>query len=124
MSTAELVKAVENLPPRDFADFVSKVDLLRARRRAPALPADEIKLLRQINKGFSEKWWNRYYKLVEKRQQESLTDKQLQDLVRWTDAVEKQEARRMVALVKLASKRGQSLTQVMKGLGLLANDHG
>jgi hypothetical protein len=97
-----------------------RVDVLRARRQARSLPAEDSALLRQINSGFSESWWSRYRDLIEKRQNEALTAKQRRELIRLTDAVEKQEAKRLAALVKLARRRQQPLTELMKELGLHA----
>lgn len=124
MIAAELVKAVEQLSPRDFADFVAQVSVLRARRHAPCLPAEEAKLLKQINRGFSHSWWQHYRKLIEKRQDETLTGKQQAELVRLTDMIEKREGERLKALVELARLRRQSLTSLMRELELPGTSNG
>jgi hypothetical protein len=119
MSAADLLKAVEELPPQEFADFVVRIAALRARDRTPCLPAEEARLLKKINRGFADSWWKHYRNLLEKRQDESLSTEQRRELIRLTDVIEKRETERLAALVELAGRRRQTLTELMSDLGLL-----
>jgi hypothetical protein len=87
-------------------------------RRKGCLPTAEARLLRQINKGFDDSWWQRYHDLIEKRRKSILKAAEHRELIGMTDEVERREAKRLQALVKLAKLRKQSLTDVMMDLGL------
>ena len=86
--------------------------------RTTRLPASEARLLKQINQGFAEAWWEHYHELIRRRQESVLTAAENQELIRLTDQVEKKEAKRLQALVQLACLRKQTLTSLMKDLGL------
>lgn len=117
-TSAELLKVVEKMPAAEFKRFLAGIHALRARRDGHSLPADEATLMKQINKGFSDSWWGHYHTLVEKRRDESLSRSEHRELLRLTQEVEKQEAKRVQALLKLADIRKTSLSALMKGLGL------
>jgi hypothetical protein len=86
--------------------------------REGCLPTAEARLLRQINQGFDEKWWQRYHELIEKRQMSILQTAEHRELIGMTDEIEQKEVKRLQAVVKLAKLRKQSLRDVMKDLGL------
>jgi hypothetical protein len=96
---------------------MSQISAMR-RDRAVCLPAAEARLLRQINQGFGDAWWQRYHALIKKRQKSILKAAERQELIGMTDEVERKEAKRLQSLVKLAKLRKQSLTDIMKDLGL------
>ncbi len=91
--------------------------VVRSSREA-CLPAPEARLLRQINQGFSDAWWERYHELIQRRQEAILTAEEHRELIGLIDDVEKREAKRVQALVKLAKLRKQTLNSLMKDLGL------
>jgi len=86
--------------------------------RGTSLPEPDANLLKQINRGFPESWWNHYHELIRKRQESLLSAEEHLELIRLTDQVERREAKRLQALVKLAKLRRQPLTSLMKDLGL------
>ena len=53
VSTEQLLRAVERLPPQDLDTFVAQVIALRAQRNAPHLNQEETALLLQISAGIS-----------------------------------------------------------------------
>lgn len=118
VTSGELLKAVEQLPPREFAKFLGGVNALRARRQASSLSGAEAELLKRINQGFTEAWWDRYHQMIEKRCNEALSEKERTELIKLTDQIEKKEAKRLAALVELAKLRGKSLRDQMRELGL------
>jgi hypothetical protein len=97
---------------------------MRSKREETRLPAGQARLLRQINQGFTETWWDHYHDLIGKRQDYDLNDHEHRELIRLTDQLEKQEVKRLQALVKLAKLRKQSLNALMKDLGLPGNNDG
>jgi hypothetical protein len=98
---------------------MSENSLLRV-NRGSCLPSPDAGLLEQINQGFSNTWWERYHELIQMRQESLLNAEEHRELIRLTDQVERREAKRLRALVKLAELRKQPLTNLMKELGLLA----
>ena len=91
---------------------------LRGADRSTRLPAAQARLLQQINQGFAEAWWEHYHELIHRRQESLLSDDEHRELIQLTDKVEKQEGKRLQALVKLARLRKQTLRSLMTELGL------
>jgi hypothetical protein len=73
-------------------------------------------LLRQINLGFSTDWWNRYQSLIAERQAETISETDLAELIKMSEALEVANAKRIEALAKLAQLRGSTIEQVMEEL--------
>ena len=96
---------------------MSENTLLRG-NQGTCLPSPEAGLLKQINQGFSDTWWEHYHQLIQKRQESLLTTTEHRELIRLADQVERLEAKRLRALVQLADLRKQPLTTLMKELGL------
>ena len=97
---------------------MSSINAVRNQRRESCLPPAQARLLKQINHGFPEPWWEHYHELIEKRQDGNLGTAEHRELIRLTDQLEKREATRLQALVKLAKLRKQSLSDLMADLGL------
>lgn len=123
LSTDELLKAAEQLSQSELEQFVSQIITLKAQRRAPSLPQAEAELLLKINQGVPPEIQRRYDELIAKRQAESLTPNEYEELLRLTDEIEKLEARRVEYLVELARLRKTSLTELMKQLGIRPPDY-
>jgi hypothetical protein len=118
VSTDQLLRAVERLPSQELATFVAQVVALRAQREAPHLSQSETRLLLQINQGFPAQTQRRFDELVAKRQAETITPEELQELIQITDQIEQRDAQRLVALVELTQLRGTSLDALMATLGI------
>ena len=120
LPTDELLRAVGQLNQEDLEQFVSQVIALRAKRLAPSLSRAESELLLGINEGLPHDVQMRYNELIAKRQAETLTPDEYEELLKLTQEVEKSEVRRVEYLAELASLRGTSLTAVMENLGIRA----
>jgi hypothetical protein len=118
ISLEELLKAVEQLPPDELAPFVDRVLALRARQSAPRLGSDESVLLQRINRGPSPAAQQRYEELVVKRQAETLTAEEHEELIILSDEREVITADRVAALADLARMRHVSLSALVESLGL------
>jgi hypothetical protein len=101
-----------------FCESPMSENSLRHGNLGICLPSPDSGLLEQINQGFSDTWWEHYHELIRRRQQSLLSGAEHRELIRLTDQVERREAKRLRALVKLAELRGQPLTSLMKELGL------
>ena len=83
----------------------------------------EAELLQQIDLGFPSDWWERYEALKAKRRAEALTSEEHTRLIEMSDRLEEANARRMRALVELASLRSMTLEALMERLGLQTPAH-
>lgn len=114
----ELLKAVAQLDLPDLEDLLSEVIALQAQKKAPNLSGPETDLLLKINQGLPAEVQNRFDELVAKRQDETLTPDEHQELLDLTNQIEQSDAQRVKYLAELAQLRGTSLTGVMKNLGI------
>lgn len=81
----------------------------------------EAKLIQQINIGLSPSEWEKYHALIAKRQAETLTQNEHQQLIATSDRLEKLNAQRVQALIRLAELRHQTLPELMESLGINSN---
>jgi len=114
----ELLKAVEQLNLPDLEQLMSQVITLQARHKAPNLSKNESELLLKINQGLPQDVQQRFDELVSKRQAETLTPDEHQELLDLTDQIEKSDARRVEYMAQLANLRGISLPTLMKELAI------
>ena len=118
MSLDELLNAANQLSETDLETLVNGILLLHARRKAPILPSQEASLLLQINQGIPTDLHQRYHHLTEKRDAETLTPAEYEELLHLSDRIELLTAQRADALVKLATLRQVPLLQLMDDLGI------
>ncbi|WP_446008739.1 STAS/SEC14 domain-containing protein [Candidatus Electrothrix sp.] len=114
----ELLKAVEQLNLPDLEQLMSQVVVLQARRKAPSLPKNESELLLKINQGLPLDVQKRFDELVAKRQAETLTSYEHQELLDLIDRIEKLDAKRVEYMAKLANIREISLSALMEELNI------
>lgn len=112
----ELLNCVEQLNRPELEKLTAQIIKLQARYKAVSLPKTETALLLKINQGLSPNVQARFDLLVAKRQAETLTEAEHQELLRLTDQIEKSDAERMVQLTELAALRGVSLSSLMDTL--------
>lgn len=118
VSEDKLLQAVGQLGSSELEEFVAQVLALQAQRRAPSLPREEVALLLEINQGIPVELQSRYDELVNKRRAEQLTSDEYSELLRLTEEVERRDVQRVERLVELAQRRGVTLNQLMRDLGI------
>ena len=119
LPTDELLKAVAQLNAPDLEQFAQQVMRLLAQRRAPVLPRAEADLLLKINRSApTPEMQERCKVLVVKRQAETLTPDEYEELLRLTEAFEVLNVQRLEALVELARLRGVALPVLLHDLGI------
>jgi hypothetical protein len=116
ISIDALLKAAEQLSEPDLRRFASEVMALSAKRTAPSAPKEEADLLQKINQRFPAETQERYDQLTAKRDAETLTQEEHQELLRLTAEAEALDTERVEALTKLATLRGMTLGEVMRQL--------
>jgi hypothetical protein len=82
------------------------------------LNSEQTKLMQVITEGLPDVFWTRYRHLIHLRETETLTDLEHTELIAASDRVEHLTARRIEALVELASLRGRSVQVLRDELGL------
>jgi hypothetical protein len=118
LSTEQIISAVAHLSLPDLEQVFDYVLALQAKRKATHLSATESILLDRINKGLPSELRERFALLKSKREEESITDAEYEELSRLTDQAEELHADRIVALAELAKVRGISLPVLMDQLGI------
>jgi hypothetical protein len=89
---------------------------LNAKRTAPSVTQEEAELLLHINARLPEDVERRYDELIAKRDAETLDHEEHAELLRLTQQAEAFDVARVEALSKLASRRGVSLSALMRQL--------
>jgi hypothetical protein len=124
LDTDDLLQAVKQLSPSELEGFVSDIIAFQAHQKAPGLSGDESELLLKINQGLPPDIQERYDELIVKRQSETLTPGEYDELLRITDLVEKLDAKRVEYLKELAFIRQTSLTTLMEDLHIRTPAYG
>jgi hypothetical protein len=122
MSVDELLKAVDNLSEPELESLVDRALFVRARRRGPIATPEESTLLREINRGIPSELSDRYEILMDKRDDEILTEAEYQELLDIAEQIEAFGVKRLEALVKLSELRQVPLLQLMADLGIQTPD--
>ena len=118
VSADKLLEAASQLSLPELGRFVAEVTALHTQRRVPKLPRTEADLLNRINGGMPTRLHKRYWVLIRKRQNETITEEEYSELLRLTDIAEQVQVERLEALIELASLRKVSLDDLMKSLGI------
>jgi hypothetical protein len=122
-STNSILMAVRQMPIAEMEQLVDQVIAIRAERIAPHLTADESALLARVNQGLPGDNRVRLRALIEKRDDETITASEWQELAALTDQLELLHADRLAALAELAQLRGVTLAEVISQLGIQFPDH-
>ena len=78
----------------------------------------EAELLQKINLGIEENTWVKYYKLIEKRDNYTLSETEQIELIKISNEIEEANAERLTHLIELANLRNVDLDDLMETLGL------
>ena len=111
-----LVKAAEQLSETELRQFISQVLALKAKRTAPSVTQEEAELLLRINSHPPADVQRHYGELIAKREAETLGAEEHEELLQLTQQVEAFDVARVEALSKLASRRGVTLSALMRQL--------
>ena len=119
----QLLQAALQMSRPEIEQFVRQLFSLKIRQEAPRLSEREAELLLQINQGLPDKLQKRLNLLIGKRQTETITAKELSELKKLTDQVEKFDGDRLELLIELAHIRHVPLRRLIKQLGLKPVPH-
>lgn len=82
------------------------------------LPKEQADLIQIINQSFSDVEWQRYHSLIGRRDSETLTPAEYEELITLSDQLEEANAKRIEAVAELAKLRCDSIDAVMAELDL------
>ena len=82
------------------------------------MQSNEAKLLFRVYRSLSPEIQRRWNELIEKRDEESLTPSEYEELLKLTEDVEGLNVQRLEALAQLAIDRGVDLRTVMRQLNI------
>lgn len=115
--------AKRGVNPDSYAVAAIEEKLLLDSRLPAPITHEESELLTRINFGLPEETWERYDQLIEKRRAEKLTTEEHRELMRITNAIEEDHARRLGLVVQLARLRHVPLEALIEQLGVKPRDH-
>jgi hypothetical protein len=119
IETDQLIEAALQMPREEFDQFVLKLRTLKARQETPGLSERETELLKAINQQcLPPDAAKRMRELIAKRQSYTISEEELQELIRITDESERLNVERVKHLIELADLRNVSLDELMDTLGL------
>lgn len=119
LSKENLLNAVQQLTVSELEEFMQNITAFRAQKITPNLSEKESELLLKINRNLDENIQKRYQLLINKREDESLSKNEYQELLHLTDQVEKHQAERLKYLAELSILRGCSLSDLINNLGIV-----
>jgi hypothetical protein len=91
----QLLSGVAQLDTNELRNFVERVSLMLAQRKAASLPELEANLLQAISQGLPESTQHRYNELQAKLQNDAIAPAEHQELLRLIDVVEQADAERL-----------------------------
>jgi hypothetical protein len=100
---------VKQLSSSDLERFALSLRHIQAQRKAPSIPRRDSELLLKINQKLPYDIQTAYDNLIAKRQAETLSSEECQELLDLTEKVD---------MTELANLRQTSLTQLMNQLGI------
>ena len=119
LTVDHLIRAVEQLPSEELAEFTRRVIAIQVRRGVPLLMNDEEQaLLVAISGQLPTEAQRRLDELREKSHEETLTPAEQAELLAFVQQVEQRDVIRAEALVRLAEKRSTTVSELMHALGL------
>jgi len=102
----------------ELDQVMQEVLILRRKKLPSVLSQNETELLKKINTGAPSVIQKRYNFLVKKRNNETLTDEEYQELLELTTYMENLGVKRLEYLIELAKLRYLSLDEIVEQLQL------
>jgi beta-glucosidase-like glycosyl hydrolase len=120
LTVDDLVTAVDQLPNQELNAFVRRVLALQAQRGLTVLEDEQEQGLLTIieNQQLSPERRQRLAHLRLKSREGTLTPSEHAELLQFVQQVEQQDLIRLEAMIELAQKRGISLADLLRDLGI------
>lgn len=118
ISVDQILDNASQLSTRGFERLLTKLNLLRARRKAPSLSKSETNLLKKINAGFPIGKRARIAQLDEKMEFSELNAAEAEEQLILAEELEAYTVQRFIWLKQLAALRNVSVEQIMEELNI------
>ncbi|MEA5488577.1 MULTISPECIES: hypothetical protein [Pseudanabaena] len=110
----QLIQTVEQLDASELEQLIAQAIRVQNKRKILSLPKDQSLLLQQITQCIPNDLQERYNFLISKRQDNSLTDEEYQELINLGEHIEAIDVKRLENLTELAKIRQTSLNSVIE----------
>ncbi|PZV11277.1 MAG: STAS/SEC14 domain-containing protein [Pseudanabaena sp.] len=110
----QLIQTVEQLDASELEQLIAQAIRVQTKRKTLSLPNDQSILLQQITECIPSNLQKRYDLLISKRQDNSLTDEEYQELINLGEHIEAIDVKRLENLTELAKLRQTSLNSVIE----------
>ena len=125
MDTQVLIQGVAEMPISEMERFVQQVNALIVQKKATDKNYRERFLLGKINQTvLSKEKIERYQKLVQKLEAETISKAEYKEFMKLTELEEQIRYERLTYLVELAQLKSITLPQLIDNLGLNQPSHG
>ena len=118
IDTEQLLHAALQLPRSELEHFVTRLRVLSLQQETLYLAQAESDMLLKINQGLPAATQQRLDELITKRQTQTLTPDEHQELIQLTEQSEKSDVERLQHLLALAAQRNISLDDLTRQLGM------
>jgi hypothetical protein len=118
IETEQLLHAALQLPRSELEQFVTRLLMLSLPQDTPRLSQTESELLLKINQGLPPATQQQLDALIAKRQTQTLTPEEHQELIQLTESIEQADVERLRYLLELAALRKLSLDELTRHLGI------
>jgi hypothetical protein len=108
----DILKSVSTLETNEIMQFMHEISKIVARRKVKALSLKESELLKNINESVSTKLQNQYETLAVKLNDETITEKEHQQLLKVIAKLEESKATKLEYMIELARLRNTTLKDV------------
>ena len=112
------VQAAAEAEGLDMAAYVRETVQARLPFHLAPSAMTERELVEEINKGFSEAFWERFRVLVRLREAGTMTDSEQREAIQMSDRTEARSVERLECLLELSSRRGKTVRQLMAEMGI------
>ncbi len=124
ISVNELINRVGTLSLGEFEEFFLKIQSLRLQKFANSDLETEYKLIKQIRSGLTSNKQLRFEYLIARRDEGTITENELGELISLTSDIEKNDLTRFKRIAKLAELKQMSIPDIVKHYQLSPIQHG
>ncbi len=110
----QLIQTVEQLDSSELEQLIAQTIKVKTKRKILSLPNDQSLLLQQITQYIPDQLQDRYDFLISKRQDNTLTDQEYQELINLGEHIEAIDVKRLENLTELAKLRQTSLNELIQ----------
>lgn len=119
----DILKGVSNLETNEIVQFMHEISRIVANRKVKALSFRESDLLKNINDSIPQKLDMQYETLALKLNDETITEKEHQQLLKIIAKLEEAKAKKLEYMIELARLRNISLKELAKQLQAQSSFH-